>query len=83
MSKSPARPSAQQPRPHVYQWISGLQSLGLGDRTVTADYPTALTFNRKTERTHVARNTIDRPTTVRFSHGTRLRVEAGKFAAKA
>ena len=69
-------------RAMAYHWIATLQALGHVDRTVTADWPAAMAFVRKAQRTYVAYNVTDKPVAVRFSDGTVLPVPPGRFATK-
>jgi len=69
-------------RPFVYHWIATLAALGHVDRTVWADYPSAMAFTRGGKRTYVASNPTAVPIKVRFSDGTTLEAKPGRFAVK-
>ena len=70
-------------RANTIQWIGALKVLGRPDTTVTADVPTYAVFAHDGGRAYVAWNPTDKPVTVTFSDGTKLRAAAGALATKA
>jgi len=85
-------------RPLAYHWIATLEALGCVDRTITADWPSAMAFVRRGDRergtgtedrarprfarTYAAYNAGGKAITVRFSDGTVLPVPPRRFAMR-
>ncbi|MHC4505634.1 MAG: glycosyl hydrolase, partial [Planctomycetota bacterium] len=67
-------------RPHAYHWIGGLAAMGRLDATVAADSALYVVFRKGARRTYVVYNTQEKPRTVTFSDGFRLRAEGEGFA---
>ncbi len=72
-------------RAFMYHWIHTLNTLGLNEAAVTADYPLVNVYTRDGNRTYAVYNWHGRPLEVKFSDGRTvrsneagLRVERGK-----
>ncbi len=64
----------------TYHWLHAMNALGTVDASITADYPTAASFNSEGEMTYVAHNYSDTQISVAFSDGYILDVPANKMA---
>ncbi len=65
-------PEAGNSLANTYAWITALETFGRVDRTVGADAPCAVVFEKTGKHTHVAWNLGDTPRTVTFSDGATL-----------
>jgi Glycosyl hydrolase family 81 C-terminal domain len=64
------KPLGGQSVSYSYYWIQNINTLGLRDATVTADYPFAVKFiNGATSTSYVVNNLTNAPLTVTFSDG--------------
>lgn len=64
----------------TYQNVHALSAIGVPDRTVTADSPLAMVYQKDGVRTYSAQNYSDQPLIVRFSDGYVLEVPAHSMA---
>lgn len=64
---------------NAYHWIGNLVVLGRVNQNITADYPIYAVFDRAGIRTYVVYNLSGRPLTVKFSDGTEIIAEPGRF----
>lgn len=64
----------------TYQNVHALNAIGVPDRTVTADSPLAMVYQKNGVRTYSAQNYSEQPLTVRFSDGYVLEVPAHSMA---
>jgi endoglucanase Acf2 len=60
---------------NTYHWVTNLAQLGHVARSITADAPCAMVFERDDRRTYVAYNPGPQTITVQFSTGVRLIVD--------
>jgi hypothetical protein len=56
----------------MYHWIETLNTLGINDAKVVADYPFTSVFTKNGQKTYSAYNFGDAPLNVAFSDGTKL-----------
>ena len=59
-------------RAFLQHWVDTLNSLGVIDKGVTADYPLYNVYTKAGHRTYVVYNLTDKPLAVKFSDGTRI-----------
>jgi len=70
---------------HTYHWIHSFKTLGhlvSGSGEITADYPTALVFDKNGSLTYVAYNYSEQTRLVSFSDGMAIAVAANSFGTK-
>lgn len=60
----------------TYHWLQSLNGSGPVDASITADYPIAVVFNRRGDKTYVAHNYSAGQITVAFSDGFSMTVPA-------
>ena len=76
-------PEAGETKAHTYHWIHTFRQLGemaMGTGELTADYPTAVAFNKDGITSYVVYNFDASERTVTFSDGTQVTAAAGAFA---
>jgi endoglucanase Acf2 len=59
----------------MYHWIETLNTLGINDASVSADYPFYNVFNKNGSKAYAAYNFGPAPLTVTFSDGTKLQAK--------
>jgi len=64
----------------TYHWLHAMNTLGIVESSITADYPIASAFDNNGDKTYVAHNYSDRSITVNFSDGFQLNVPANSMA---
>ena len=65
---------------HTYHWLHTMNALGTVKNNITANYPTAVVFEKNGVKTYVAQNYSNTAITVTYSDGYTLSVPAGKMA---
>lgn len=76
-------PEAGESKAHTYHWLHNMQALGhivSGKGLVTADYPSAMVFDKNGARSYVAYNFGTAPRTISFSDGVSMTAAAGQFS---
>ncbi|MCY9514595.1 glycosyl hydrolase [Paenibacillus apiarius] len=68
-------PEAGNSKANAYYWIHSLKALGHAVPAVTADSPLYAVFNKDGSRTYAVYNMTNRPKTVTFSDGTKVKAE--------
>jgi endoglucanase Acf2 len=69
-------------RAFMYHWISTLNSYGVNDKSVTANYPLYNVYNKGGKKTYVVYNSSAKPLTVKFSDGTTVSSSTKGFTIK-
>ncbi|MEW9700747.1 glycosyl hydrolase [Paenibacillus sp. SI8] len=64
---------------NTYHWIYNLDTMGNADKSITANYPLAVVFNKNGVKTYVVYNMTNASKTVTFSDGTTVTVPANSF----
>jgi endoglucanase Acf2 len=65
----------------LYHWINTLNTLGVNDKTVTADYPIYNVYNKGGRKTYVVYNFAATPLSVKFTDGTTVTAQTRGFAS--
>ncbi|MEU9577533.1 glycosyl hydrolase [Streptomyces chilikensis] len=73
-------PEDGESKAHTYHWLTGLDTTGAPDTSVTGDIPTSAVFAKNGTRTYVAHNHGSSARTVTFSDGRTLGVPARSTA---
>jgi endoglucanase Acf2 len=74
-------PEAGETKAHTYYWIHNLAELGLLDKGVTANIPTAAVFKNLEKKTYVIYNPKPETANIKFSDGFSIDAPAGSLAA--
>jgi endoglucanase Acf2 len=75
-------PEVGESKAHTYHWLHNMKALGLlasGRGDITADYPSAMVFEKAGAKTYVVYNFGSAPRTVNFSDGVSVTAAAGQF----
>ncbi|UJF32228.1 glycosyl hydrolase [Paenibacillus hexagrammi] len=64
---------------NTYHWIYNLDAMGNADKSITANYPLAVVFNKNGVKTYVVYNMTNASKTVTFSDGTTVTAPANSF----
>ncbi|MGW0932021.1 glycosyl hydrolase [Streptomyces sp. NPDC002644] len=73
-------PEGGESKAHTYHWLTGLDTTGAPDTSVTGDIPTSAVFSKNGTRTYAAHNHGATARTVTFSDGRTLSVPARSTA---
>jgi hypothetical protein len=73
-------PEEGESKAHTYHWLTGLDTTGAPDTSVTGDIPTSAVFSKNGTRTYAAHNHGSTARTVTFSDGRTLSVPARSTA---
>jgi endoglucanase Acf2 len=63
----------------LHHWISTLNSYGVNDKSVTADYPLYNVYNKGGKKTYAVYNMSDKPLTVKFTDGMKVEAKTKGF----